>query len=276
MTMNRREFIKSSALAGFFAAGGCPILGLGSESGLSVAGMRIGVQMYSVNGLWKKDPAAAFRRLKAMGYDGVQSFGFYAMDWNELAKMLDGEGLRIVDMPFYMETVKGDAFNRFVEFCKRFKIDFAFEPFSNYKTAAEWRNHAQELVALGERFAAQGIRVGYHNHQNEVREKFDGKSPLDFLYEAGLPFELDVGHVKLAGDDPVMWLKRLQNRVPSIHAKPGGGDSVGGQGDANDWSAIFAAASASGAKWAIVECEKHQDSYADVEASAMFLKKIIL
>ena len=60
--------------------------------------------------------------------------------------------------------------------------------------------------------------------------------------------------------------------MPSIHAKPGGGDSVGGIGDANDWPAIFEAAAAAGTRWAIVECETRRNTYADVEASAAFLK----
>ena len=270
--MNRREFLKVSSLAAFAAAfDGCySFVG----SGLAVNGIRIGVQMWSVNDLWKKDPAGAFRRLKALGYDGVQSFGFYAMDWDELERMLDGEGLRIVDMPFYMKNVGPGEFEKFVAFCQRFDIDFVFEPYNNFKTGSEWRKHAQELVAVREKFAQYGIRVGYHNHQHEVRDRYDGKSPLQDLYDAGLDMELDVGLVKLAGGDPLDWLGKLKGRVPSIHAKPGGGNFVGGARDRNDWPAIFAAAAAAGTKWAIVECETRRNTYEDVERSIAFLKGI--
>lgn len=268
--MNRRKFLETGVLA---ALAGCTVAPRGGEK-LSVNGIGIGVQMWSVNNLWKKDPAGAFRRLKALGYDGVQSFGFYSMDWNELEKMLDGEGLCIVDMPFYMKTVAGDGFAKFVDFCGRFKIGFVFEPYAKFDSAADCRRHAEELAALRGKFAEYGMETGYHNHQHELRQRFDGKTPMEFLYDAGLPFELDVGHVKLAGGDPVAWLKRLSGRVPSIHAKPGGGNSVGGRGDANDWRAIFAAAKAAGTKWAVVECESRRDTFADVEASAAFLKSL--
>ena len=127
-------------------------------------------------------------------------------------------------------------------------------------------------MEVGETFKKYGIRVGYHNHQHELREHFDGKTPLEYLYDAGLAMELDVGHVKLAGGCPVAWLKKLAGRVPSIHAKPGGGNSVGGAGDANDWKAIFSAAAASGTKWAIVECETRRNTFEDVEKSRAFLK----
>ena len=266
----RREFLELGALAAM--AGGARAFG--GESPFAVNGVRVGVQMWSVNDLWKKSPADAFRRLKAMGYDGVQSFGFLAMDHDELEKMLGDKGLWIVDMPFYMNTVAPGSFSKFLEFCQRFKIDFVFEPYTKFSTGAEWRRHADELMALGEKFKAYGIRVGYHNHQHELREHHDGKTPFEYLYDAGLSMELDVGHVKLAGGDPVAWLKRLNGRVPSIHAKPGGGNSVGGKGDANDWKAIFQAAAASGTKWAIVECETRRNTFEDVERSINYMKGI--
>ena len=270
--MNRREFLEMGALAALGAAAGCATAPCHGEGRLSVNGIRVGVQMWSVNDLWKKDPAGALRRLKSLGYDAVQSFGFLAMDHAELEKMLDDNGLVIVDMPFYMKTVAPDSFGKFLEFCQRFKIDFVYEPYAKFASGDEWRRHADELLAVAEKFRPYGIRVGYHNHQHELRDRFDGKAPLDYIFDAGLAMELDVGHVKLAGDDPLRWLGRLGGRVPSIHAKPGGGNSVGGAGDANDWKAIFAAAAAAGTKWAIVECETRRNTFDDVKASAEFLK----
>ena len=96
--------------------------------------------------------------------------------------------------------------------------------------------------------------------------------PIDLIAGAGFDFELDVGHVKLAGDDPAGFLANLPGRVPSIHAKPGGGLSVGGEGDDNDWPAILAAASRVGCEWAVVECEERRNTFEDVERSLKFLK----
>ena len=266
----RREFLQMGALAALGAATGCKTAPCGD--GFAVNGIRIGVQMWSVNDLWKDDPATAFKRLKAMGYDGVQSVNFFFMKPAELEKMLGDEGLVIVDMPFRKSFVTPEKFNEYVEFCQRFNIDFVFDPRAKVASAADWRRHAEWLLELGEKFKPYGIRVGYHNHQHEFLEYYEGKRPIEFLNDAGIPMEFDVGHAKLAKDDPVEWLVRLKGRVPSIHAKPGGGDSIGGKGDANDWNAIFSAAAASGTKWAVVECETRRNTYADVEASMEYLK----
>ena len=131
-------------LAALGAATGCQTAG----GPLAVNGVRIGVQMYSVDDLWKPDPAAAFRKLKAMGYDGVQSVHFFFQKPEELEKMLSDNGLALVDMPFRNAFVAPDRFNEFVEFCQRFKVDFVFQPREKVATAAEWRRHAQWLAGL--------------------------------------------------------------------------------------------------------------------------------
>ena len=241
--------------------------------------LQLGVQMWSVNDLWRQDPAGSLRKLRSIGYTGVQSLGFYSMDWNELEKMLDGEGLRIVDMPFKAEMVETpDGFSRFVEFCRRFRIDFVFEPWIGSKKLdkGSWQARVEKLAGFRAKFAAVGIRTGFHNHQIELTTKFaDGSCPLDLFEKAGVDFELDVGHVKLAGDDPVVWLQRLAGRVPSIHAKPGGGRAVGDGDDANAWGLILPEAAASGAKWAIVECETRRNTFDDATESAVYLKGIL-
>ena len=66
----RREFLKLGSMA---ALASCAAARCKGETPLAVNGIRIGVQMWSVNDLWKKNPADALRRLKALGYDGVQS-----------------------------------------------------------------------------------------------------------------------------------------------------------------------------------------------------------
>ena len=271
MSISRKEFLGLSALAALGA--GCCSCRSGSPT--TVAGIKLGVQMWSVNDIWKKDPAAAFRRLKSIGYDGVQSLAFWDLNWDELEKMLDGEGLQIVDMPFRMKHVETDAaFAKYLAFCQRFKINFVYEPWSRFVTGWEWKRHAEELRALQEKFAPYGIRVGYHNHREELNTYFDGRTSFEYFAAAGLDFELDVGHVTRAGGGPIGMLAQLKGRVPSIHAKPGGGNSIGCAEDATDWPTLMRAAAEAGVKWAIVECEARRNTYQDVEDAMQFLKNL--
>ena len=149
---SRREFLRVGAMAAAGACfGGCASQKCAPEA-FSVNGLRIGVQMWSVNDLWKKNPAEALRKLKAMGYDGVQSLGFFSMNHDELEKMLGDNALEIVDMPFRVSMLSPDGFGRYLEFCQRFKIGFVYDPIERFSTGAEWRRHADWLAEMGMKF----------------------------------------------------------------------------------------------------------------------------
>lgn len=229
--------------------------------------------MWSVNDIWKDNPAAALEKMRALGYEGIQSMAFWKWDRKDLHRLLDDHGMVLVDMPIYLSHVTPDALNSTVEFCKEFGVDFVFVPHHKGKTEEDWRKLADGMVEAAGKLAPYGIKMGFHNHQVEFKTKFDGVSPMDmFFARPELAFELDVGHATLAGEDAVSVLKRIQGRVPSIHAKPGGGLSCGDKDDRNDWKGILAACADMGTRWAVVECESRRNTYADIEASACFLK----
>ncbi len=270
--MNRREWLKMLSMASAAFAAGCCSFGAGERK------LRLGCQMWSVDDLWKKDLPGSLAKMRAMGYEGVQSMAFWKWNRDELAKLLDDNGLAIVDMPIHLEHVNAQNLNSSIEFCQRFGVDFLFLPYlqNGKRVDTDWKGYVDDIVAAAERLRPHGIRLGFHNHQHEFKRKINGISMMEELFSRPeLDFELDVGHAKLAGEDPVALLARLGGRVPSIHAKPGGGLSVGGEGDANDWPAILAACRRAGTNWAVVECETRRNTFEDIDASSRYLKPMI-
>lgn len=82
---------------------------------------------------------------------------------------------------------------------------------------------ATRLSALGGRLAADGRTLCYRNGSREF-DSLDG--PHDDAFELladrageGLAFELDVGAVADAGQDPVELLERLDGRVPLVRLR---------------------------------------------------------
>ena len=269
--MKRRECLKMMAAAASVFAAGCATCGSGKKGGL-----RLACQMWSVNDLWKKDPAGALKKMKAMGYEGIQSMAFWQWNRKDLHKLLDDHGLVLVDMPIYLSHVAPDKVNSTLEFCDEFGVDFLFVPHHKAKTKDEWAKLGDGMAEAARRLAKNGIKIGFHNHQVEFTSKFDGVSPMDmFFAHPELHFELDVGHATLAGENSAALLKRIWGRVPSIHAKPGGGLSCGGEGDRNDWPTIFSSCQAMGTKWAVVECESRRNTFEDIDASMKFLQKYV-
>ena len=269
MNVNRRDFMGTlAAAAGAFAAG-CATCG-------GARHLRLACQMWSVNEIWKKDPADALVKMRALCYEGVQSMAFWQWDRKELHKLLGDHGMALVDMPIYLSHVAPDKFNATVEFCKEFDVDFLFVPHFSAKKDDDWRRLADGMVEAARKLAPHGIKMGFHNHQVEFRTKIGGQSVMDlFFARPELVFELDVGHATLAGEDAVGVLRKIRGRVPSIHAKPGGGLSCGGEGDKNDWAGILSECRAMGTRWAIVECESRRNTYEDIAASSKFLGPLV-
>ncbi|MBO9624881.1 MAG: sugar phosphate isomerase/epimerase [Microbacterium sp.] len=102
-------------------------------------------------------------------------------------------------------------------------IDPYTEP-ARWESVAQIEETARLLNAAAEIGAAEGIRVGYHNHAHELEATFDGVTGLEVL--AGLldervVLEVDLYWVARGGVDPVALLQRLGDRVVAVHAKDG-------------------------------------------------------
>lgn len=269
--LNRRTWLKMMAAAAGAWTAGCTTCGKGRK------GIRLACQMWSVDDLWRKDPDGALTKMKAMGYEGIQSMAFWKWDRKKLHALLDRHGLVLVDMPIYLSHVSPANLNATLEFCQEFGVDFLFVPHHGAKTKDEWAKLGDGMAEAATRLTPHGIKMGFHNHQVEFTSKFDGVSPMDmFFAHKELAFELDVGHATLAGENVKELLtKKIRGRIPSIHAKPGGGNFCGSDKDKNDWPMILRACEEMGTKWAVVECETRRNTFADIDASMKYLTGVL-
>lgn len=247
--------------------------------------MRLACQLWSVKDLWSGNPdklaafAEVFPKLKAMGYDGVQSAAFLEVDPAGLEKLLAENGLSVADQPVRrMEDLEDESsLARVAAFCRRFGVDFVYVPWFKSETIEGWKGLCRRLDAAEAKLKEGGIRVGYHNHLRELAEPKEGVYPWSVLVSgSGARLEMDIGPVLESGHSPEDELLKMAGRLPGgIHAKPVGASAAGAEGDRQNWPGIVAAAVKAGAKWLVVECEQRQDTYEDVAASAKFLKPLV-
>ena len=235
-------------------------------------GMRLACQMWGVKDFWEKDPergfAEVFPKLRAMGYEGVQSMAFWKIDPDRLEALLKSNGLALADMPVSFDHIEGANVDKTVAFCRRFGVDFVYVPWFKGKTSAEWRDFCKRLSAAGRRLRPYGIRVGYHNHLHEFTEQLQNEFPADILKsDREVNLELDIGPVAESGRDAPTWIADLSGRVPGLHAKPYGASAVGAPGDVQNWPKVIDAARRAGVKWFVVECEQRKNTYDDVAGS---------
>jgi sugar phosphate isomerase/epimerase len=246
--------------------------------------LKLACQLWTVKDLWSKKPdkiaafSQIFPKLKAMGYDGVQSMAFIREDPSALEKILKENNLVIADQPVGLHDIEDEAaLQKTIAFCKRFGVDFIYVPWFSAKTAEQWRSFCKRLNTVEVKLKAHGIKVGYHNHIHELTEKVDGEYPWDILTGAdGTRLEMDIGPVLEASKTPADEIMKMGSRIPGgIHAKAVGATAAGAIGEKHEWPKIVAAAKKAGVKWLVVECEKRQDIFDDAEASAKYLRPLV-
>lgn len=236
------------------------------------------MQLWSVKTLCERDFSGTLKALKAMGYAGVQCGGFFGHTAGELKKLFDDLGLAPAGMQMQAEKiVKPENLAASVAFAHELGAPYLFIPHFDAKTADGWKRFGEQLATAASAFKAAGIRLGYHNHQHEFRDTFDGVCKWELLFRntsSDVCQQLDIGHCKLADADPVYWLNKYPGRIPAVHAKAASKSSgaVGGATDAVQWDAALAACEAVGVEWYVVEAEVRQDALDDARASMQFFR----
>lgn len=268
--MDRRTFLKTGAatLAG---------LALASHAGAPARRLKTGVQLYSVRKLCDKDFAGTLKALKAMGYQGAQCGGFFGRSAKELRALFSDHGLEAAGLQMQADRIiKPENLAASIAFAQELGAPYLFVPWFDGKSADDWKRFAEQMSNAAAAFKAAGIRLGYHNHQHEFRDKFDGKCKWDILYEnasADVYQQLDLGHCMMAGESPAFWLKKYPRRNPAVHVKAASTTTGVIGADNADWENAFAACEANITEWYVVEAEIRPDTLDDVRGCIEFMKR---
>ena len=184
---------------------------------------KIGVQLWTVRDFMKteKDVRETFKKLKALGYDQVQTAGC-EIPYEAFGQIAVDEGIEIVGTH--------DDFNLMYE-----DFDVAL---ANHKllhtsimgiggfgssTPEGFAEFIAKANVVGEKVAKAGGRFTYHNHSHEFLKFPNGKRGMDMLVEGLDPettsFVLDTYWVQHGGGDVRHWIEKLSGRIDILHLK---------------------------------------------------------
>lgn len=236
--ISRRKFLATATVAaGAFS--------LGSRAAFAnPLGLPLGIQLYSVRQQMAVDLDEALAGIHDAGFTEVEAAALPKKSAKEVRAALDRAGLRCVSAhhPF------GDLnphFDEIVAYDKELGVKFIICASPGKKTPGvkgdltldDWAYNAAQFNTMGEKAAAVGIRLGYHNHIHEFAA-VEGKIPYMELLRLTDPkkvtFELDCGWAVVAGMKPEEILKSHPHRISMLHVKdfklpadhkPGGDDA---------------------------------------------------
>jgi len=225
----------------------------------------IGAQVYTVRDHTKtpSDIAKSFARIKKIGYDVVEVSALGPIEISELVRILDGEGLTCAAT--HMDLAMMQDVAACVDYlealgCKYPAIGGVEEIFKA-DSIAPYHEFARRFSRIAEPLAAQGLKVGYHNHSHELAH-YDGAIGLDVLINEcgpGVWFEIDTYWIAHGGGDPATWIEKVKGRIPCVHFKdmgitPSREHKMMEIGDGNlNWPRILEACRAAEVQWYVVE-----------------------
>ena len=242
----------------------------------------VGVQLWSVNAEMAKDAPGTFKRLKATGYDVVETAGLAGLTAPAFRKQLDDNGLVCPSTHVAMGDLLAKLDQKIDEakalgaqylVCASPKPPSSFSMSGDWVSAIRramtldaWKANAEDLARIAPIVTRAGLKFAYHNHFMEFADH-DGVTGYDIITKATDPehmrLEIDLGWVMVGGADPLDILVKHAGRVDMLHVKDfvrDPNEKIGwrpvdvGAGTIH-WPPVLAAARKQGVKYLYVEQE---------------------
>jgi sugar phosphate isomerase/epimerase len=251
---------------------------------------QLSVQLWSIKDEVAADFEGTFKKLKAMGFQGVEfagNFGPYANDPKGLKAFLDKTGLKASGAHVHFDKLSDENIDATIAFYKAIDCKYLIIPMDQRAFTPEGAKAvAADLEAVQKKLTPHGMHTGYHNHKPEMLGD-KGKTPWDVIGTGTSPsviLQQDVGWTEVAGKDPIDFIKAYPGRTITTHYKAAAPDEgnkenpILGQ-DTTDWKALITAnKTVGGTLWFVVEQEVYPEGLTpiqSVEASLKGLQKII-
>ncbi len=243
---------------------------------------QIALQLYSAR---NTDTGKALDIIAAAGYQGVETFGGNMQDKKAFAAALAASGLHVQSMHIGLDQF-ADNMALCIEEAEQFNVSHLVCPYlaeeDRPSDIAGWQALAQQLAPIADAVVATGRQFAWHNHEFEFVDLGAGQTPMDLLLTAvpKMQWEIDLGWIQRAGQNPVDWLVKYQDRVSAVHLKDVAkdGDCLDEDGWADvgagviDWSSLQAPLqNVSAAHW-IVEHDNPSDLNRFVTQSIQSIK----
>jgi len=267
MTVDRRKLLLG--LAGLGLAS--PALVSPVRAAIQQPYQKLGVELYTVRQAFAADPRGTLQKIKAMGYDQVETNGYGGLTPAALKTLLGEIGLTVPAVHIGLDDwrTRPEAV-----------LDEASVLGTNYVVLAwippeqrgDWKGLANNLNLWGEMASQRGLKFGYHNHDFE----FAGHGhdmPFHVLLDETDPLlvaiELDCYWCSLAGHDPVHVIREHGDRIRVLHLKDktaAGEMAPVGEG-VIPFGDVLVQAKSAGVEYVFVEHDNPADPFASLAMS---------
>lgn len=192
----------------------------------------IALQLYSVREELAADFEGTLKKVKEMGYDGVEFAGLCDRPYSEVKALCEKYNLIPVSAHVALAEMKENLDDIIEGYktigCKQIVVPYLPEGLRPGDDG--FKGMIEDVYKIGEKCQKAGMLLAYHNHDFEF-VKVAGEYGLDILYNT-IPAEyllcqLDTCWVNVGGENPSEYLRKYSGRMYTVHLK----DFVGQKSD---------------------------------------------
>jgi sugar phosphate isomerase/epimerase len=221
---------------------------------------RISFQLYSARMFQPWD--GVIEHLARCGYTEVEGFGgaygskgAFFDEPEKFRALLDKHGLTMPTTHLFPLALFEKDIKRVIQVGRAMGVKSFYCPFippdERKNTGAFWKSFGRRMGEVAKAVRGEGFGFGWHNHDFEFKKLKDGSYPIERIFDGAplLDFEIDLGWVIFAKQNPVKWIKVFGDRITAAHikdnARPGQHEDEMKQAPVGfgtgDWPAIFRA-----------------------------------
>lgn len=227
--MTRREAISTGFLT---------LSALATMAYPTIKKYNISVQLYSVRDEMQKNPLTTLEKISQIGFRHIEPANYvnqkvYGYGATEFRKITDDLGLEVntSHTPFkktdWNISTKDltDSFKKTIDDALIMGQKILIVPSFDWDKT-NWdqvKKGIEAFVGMAEIAKQAGLRIGYHNHDQEFTQTFNGEPLYDLMMKEWNPLticqQLDVANMAIAGVDPMTYLRKYPHHFESLHVK---------------------------------------------------------
>jgi len=227
----------------------------------------------------------AVQRIADIGYKGIEGANFLLTgDVDKNIKRFHDMGMKVLCTSAKPDQLRDDL-PTVIERAKQLQTDRISIWHWPCDSAANVKELTDLLNTAGAKVADAGLTLAYHHHAHEFENVFDGKSAFDQIVEetdpASVRLIVDIAWAAVGGQEPAAVIRRLGDRVVSLHIK-----DVYSTAERGCWTTVgtgvvdiagtLKAAEEVGIAWGAVEQDqlRQLDAWETITASYLNLKEL--
>lgn len=185
----------------------------------------ISVQLWSVKDDVTNDVKGTLKALADMGFDGVElagNLGEFGDDAAAFKAYADSLGLAISGAHVGFDQLSPENIDSTIDFYKTLGVEWLIIPADHRAWSEQGIDSiVAQLNETARRLAPHGMRIGYHNHQDEFNDYADSNYWEYLLANTrdDVLVQLDISWAFFARQDPVDLIKRYGHRIGTVHVK---------------------------------------------------------